>query len=122
MSVLSFFVTATRSKASFQKFPRLTIPENLVCVVGLAGFTLALGHIQPSCGRFKQPIVQMRHGFVGVTNERWLRWAVSRHLRIKGFEVNMTGVKAGNAALDGELVRSRWRMAFGVKSGRRSSH
>jgi hypothetical protein len=52
-----------------------------------------------------------------VTNERWLRWAIGRHFRVQGYKVNMTGVKVGNALLDGEVVGAGWRMALEVKSG-----
>jgi hypothetical protein len=36
-------------------------------------------------------------------NEKWLRWAVARHFRQKGFKVSMKHVKVGNAAIDGEV-------------------
>lgn len=52
-----------------------------------------------------------------MTNERWLRWAISRHFRTQGLQVSMNGVKAGNAVLDGEVVGSQWRMALEVKLG-----
>ena len=39
-----------------------------------------------------------------MTNERWLRWAISRHFRDRGFRVDMSGVKLGNAVIDGEVV------------------
>lgn len=51
-----------------------------------------------------------------MTNERWLRWAVGKHFRVQGYKVNMTGIKVGNAILDGEVVGSRWRMALEIKS------
>ena len=52
-----------------------------------------------------------------MTNERWLRWAISRHFRTRGLEVSMSGVRAGNAILDGEVIGNSWRMALEVKSG-----
>jgi hypothetical protein len=39
-----------------------------------------------------------------MTNERWLRWALSKHLRGRRFRVDMKGVKLGNAVIDGEVV------------------
>ena len=87
--------------------------------MGLAGLTPALGHIQPSCGHFKQLFylsAQLGYGFVDVTNERWLRWAIGRHFRTRGFQVNMNGVRAGNAVLDGEVKGKSWKMALEVKS------
>jgi hypothetical protein len=36
-----------------------------------------------------------------LTNESWLRWAIARHFRQKGFKVNMKTIKVGNAAIDG---------------------
>ena len=52
-----------------------------------------------------------------MTNERWLRWAISRHLRDRGFSVNMNGVRLGNAVIDDEVVGNQWRMVLEVKSG-----
>jgi hypothetical protein len=51
-----------------------------------------------------------------LTNERWLKWAVSRHFRRKGLTVRMTAVKVGNAAIDGEVEGQGWRMALEIKS------
>lgn len=45
-----------------------------------------------------------------------MRWAVGRHFREQGFQVNMTGVRAGNAVIDGEVVGRSWRMALEIKS------
>ena len=45
-----------------------------------------------------------------------MRWAISRHFRTKGLEVSMTGVRAGNAIVDGEVVGKKWRMALEIKS------
>jgi hypothetical protein len=52
-----------------------------------------------------------------MTNERWLRWAIARHFREKGFTVSMKPVKVGNAAIDGEVIGEHWKMALEVKSG-----
>jgi hypothetical protein len=54
---------------------------------------------------------------VTMTNERWLRWAIARHFRQKGFEVNMKPVKVGNASIDGEVAGEHWKMALEIKSG-----
>lgn len=45
-----------------------------------------------------------------MTNERWLCWAISRHLRDRGFSVNMNGVRLGNAVIDGEVIGEQWRI------------
>ncbi|MGA2790852.1 MAG: hypothetical protein ABSF00_08795 [Candidatus Bathyarchaeia archaeon] len=50
-------------------------------------------------------------------NEKWLKWAVARHFRQKGFTVNMRGVRVGNAIIDGEVIGDKWRMALEIKSG-----
>ena len=52
-----------------------------------------------------------------MTNERWLKWAIARHFRKHGFNVNMNHVKVGNAAVDGEVSGVGWKMALEVKSG-----
>lgn len=52
-----------------------------------------------------------------MTNEKWLRWAIARHFRRKGFKVNMNGVRVGNAIIDGEVIGDKWRMALEIKSG-----
>jgi hypothetical protein len=44
-----------------------------------------------------------------MTNERWLRWAMSKHLRGRRFRVDMKGVKLGNAVIDGEVVGNQRR-------------
>ncbi len=51
-----------------------------------------------------------------MTNERWLRWAVARHFRQKGYTVNMKPVKIGNVAIDGEVFGKAWRMALEIKT------
>ena len=52
-----------------------------------------------------------------MTNEQWLRWAVAKHFRDRGFHVNMKGVRAGNAIIDGEVVGGNWKLALEIKSG-----
>jgi hypothetical protein len=52
-----------------------------------------------------------------MTNEKWLRWAITRHFRHKGLRVNMDGVKVGNAIIDGEVTGGHWKMALEIKSG-----
>jgi hypothetical protein len=52
-----------------------------------------------------------------MTNERWLRWAIARHFRQKGFNVNMNGIRVGNAVIDGEVTGEHWKMAIEIKSG-----
>jgi hypothetical protein len=52
-----------------------------------------------------------------MTNERWVRWAIGKHFRDRGFHVNMKGAKAGNAMLDGEVVGKNWKLALEIKSG-----
>ena len=51
-----------------------------------------------------------------MTNERWLRWAVSRHFRQQGLAVRMTSIRVGNAAIDGVVEGHGWKMALEVKS------
>jgi len=51
-----------------------------------------------------------------MTNEKWLRWAIAKHFKERGFHVNMKGVKAGNAIIDGEVVGKNWRLALEIKS------
>lgn len=52
-----------------------------------------------------------------MTNEKWLKWAIARHFKQKGFKVNMKAVKVGNAAIDGEVTGEYWKMALEIKSG-----
>ena len=52
-----------------------------------------------------------------MTNEKWLKWAIARHFRQKGFKVNMKPVKVGNAVIDGEVTGEHWKMALELKSG-----
>lgn len=43
-------------------------------------------------------------------------WAVGRHFRNQSFQVNLTGVKTGNAVIDGEVVGKKWKITFEIKS------
>jgi hypothetical protein len=52
-----------------------------------------------------------------MTNERWLRWAISKHFRSRGFQVNLKGARVGQAVVDGEVLGKGWRMAVEIKSG-----
>ncbi len=52
-----------------------------------------------------------------MTNEKWLRWAVAKHFRDRGFHVNMKGVRAGNAIVDAEVIGPNWKLALEIKSG-----
>ena len=36
-----------------------------------------------------------------MTNERWLRWAIARYYRSKGYKVSMKPARVGNAMVDG---------------------
>jgi hypothetical protein len=52
-----------------------------------------------------------------VTNERWLRWAIARHYRSRGYKVAMKPTRAGNAVLDGLAIGPDGeRVAIEVKS------
>jgi len=54
-----------------------------------------------------------------LTNERWLKWAVGRYYRSRGFKVSMRPVRAGNAMLDGVAMGPEHeRIAIEVKSPR----
>ena len=52
-----------------------------------------------------------------MTNEKWLRWAIARHFRNKGYNVEMKHIKVGNAEIDGEVSSARWKIALEIKSG-----
>jgi hypothetical protein len=49
-----------------------------------------------------------------MTNERWLRWAISKHFRDRGLRVNIHPVKVGNATIDAEVVGKGWRIALEI--------
>jgi len=56
---------------------------------------------------------------VALTNERWLKWAIARYYRSRGYKVSMKPARAGNAMVDGVAVSpDRERMAIEVKSPR----
>jgi hypothetical protein len=39
-----------------------------------------------------------------MTNERWLRWAIARYYRSRGYKVTMKPARVGNAMVDGVAV------------------
>jgi hypothetical protein len=51
-----------------------------------------------------------------LSNLKWLKWAVARHLRQRGYTVTSKSIRAGNAATDGEVVGGSWRLALELKS------
>jgi hypothetical protein len=54
-----------------------------------------------------------------MTNERWLKWAIARHYRSRGYKISMKPARAGNAFVDGVAVSpDRERIAIEVKSPR----
>jgi hypothetical protein len=53
----------------------------------------------------------------GLTNEKWLKWAIARYYRSCGFKVSMKPARAGNAMVDGVAVGPDGeRIAIEVKS------
>jgi hypothetical protein len=54
-----------------------------------------------------------------LTNEKWLKWAVARYYRSKGYKVSMKPARAGNAMVDGvALSPDGERIALEIKSPR----
>lgn len=54
-----------------------------------------------------------------MTNERWLKWAISRYYRSTGYKVLMKPARVGNAMVDGvALSPDGERIAIEVKSPR----
>jgi predicted RecB family endonuclease len=54
-----------------------------------------------------------------LTNERWLKWAISRYYRSLGYKVSMKPARAGNAFVDGVALSPEGeRIAIEVKSPR----
>jgi len=53
-----------------------------------------------------------------MTNERWLRWAITRHFRSQGLQVQMRSIRLGNVAIDGEVLGKGWKMALELKTPR----
>ena len=52
-----------------------------------------------------------------MTNERWLKWAIARYYRSKGYKVSMKPARVGNAMVDRVAVAlESERMATEVKS------
>jgi len=55
----------------------------------------------------------------GLTNERWLKWAIGRYYRSHGYKVSMKPARAGNALVDGVAVGPDGeRIAIEIKSPR----
>jgi len=54
-----------------------------------------------------------------LTNEKWLKWAIGRYYRSKGYKVTMKPARAGNALVDGLAIGPEGeRIAIDVKSPR----
>jgi hypothetical protein len=54
-----------------------------------------------------------------MTNERWLKWAIARYYRSRGYKVSMKPARAGNAMVDGTAIGPEGeRIAIEVKSPR----
>jgi predicted RecB family endonuclease len=52
-----------------------------------------------------------------MTNERWLKWAIARYYRSKGYKVSMKPARVGNAMVDGIAIGPEGeRIAIEVKS------
>jgi len=52
-----------------------------------------------------------------LTNEKWLKWAIGRYYRSRGYKVTMKPARAGNAMVDGVAVGPDGeRIAIEVKS------
>jgi hypothetical protein len=49
-------------------------------------------------------------------SERFLKWAVRRHFREKGFKVRIAPIRLGNAEIDGEVEGKGWKMALELKT------
>jgi hypothetical protein len=55
----------------------------------------------------------------GFTNERWLKWAIARYYRSRGYKASMKSARAGNVMVDGVAVGPEGeRIAIEVKSPR----
>ncbi|MGD0175698.1 MAG: hypothetical protein ABSC50_02605 [Candidatus Bathyarchaeia archaeon] len=53
-----------------------------------------------------------------MTNLRWMKWAITRHFRSKGLQVQMRSIRLGNVAIDGEVLGKGWKMALELKTPR----
>src|SRR5208337_362129 len=53
-----------------------------------------------------------------LTNLRWLEWAVTKHFRSQGLNVQMRSIRLGNVAIDGEVHGNGWKMALELKTPR----
>ena len=52
-----------------------------------------------------------------MTNEKWLKWAIGRYYRSRGYRVSMKPARAGNAMVDGVAIGfDGERIAIEVKS------
>jgi hypothetical protein len=49
-------------------------------------------------------------------SERFLKWAIRRHFREKGFNVRLARVRLGNTEIDGEVEGKGWKMALELKT------
>jgi len=49
-------------------------------------------------------------------SERFLKWAIRRHFRGKGFKVRIARIKLGNTEIDGEVEGRGWKMALEIKT------
>jgi hypothetical protein len=49
-------------------------------------------------------------------SERFLKWAIRRHFRERGFKVRLARIKLGNTEIDGEVEGKGWKMALELKT------
>jgi hypothetical protein len=49
-------------------------------------------------------------------SERFLKWAIRRHFREKGFKVRIARIRLGNTEVDGEVEGKGWKMALEIKT------
>jgi len=49
-------------------------------------------------------------------SERFLKWAIRRHFREKGFKVRIARIRLGNTEIDGEVEGRGWKMALELKT------
>ncbi len=47
-----------------------------------------------------------------------MKWAITRHFRSKGLQVQMRSIRLGNVAIDGEVLGKGWKMALELKTPR----
>ena len=53
-----------------------------------------------------------------LANLHWLKWAITRHFRSQGLQVQMRSIRLGNVAIDGEVEGKGWKMALELKTPR----